>query len=84
MISTFFRVPPTSVNNDEDKTALDMWLQTIRHVYDAECMTTLQCKSIALELAEKVDLIASKLIITLRAIIQHARLIEQEFTNIET
>lgn len=80
----FCRVPPTTNNSDEDRTALDMWLKTIRQLYDSECMTTLQCKSIAAELQEKVNLVASKYTNKLREILTQSNFIEREFSNIQT
>lgn len=60
-----------------------MWLKTIRQTYDPECMTALQCKSIAAELQEKVNEIASTLTFQLRDILAQSHLIECEFSNIQ-
>lgn len=79
-----YRVPPTTVNSDEDRTALDLWLKTIRQIYEPECMTTLQCKSIAAELLDKVNEMASKLTINLREILCQSNMIECEFNNLKT
>lgn len=62
--------------------ALDLWLKTIRQMYDPECMTALQCKSIAGDLQEKVNLIALQYTDKLREIIGQSRLIEREVINL--
>ncbi|KRT81992.1 hypothetical protein AMK59_6107 [Oryctes borbonicus] len=77
------RVPPITIQNVEDGTALKRWMQEARQLYESECMTTLQCKSISAELAEKVSHLAAVATSTLRELLNHIQMIETEFNNLK-
>ncbi|KAI4459900.1 inscuteable [Holotrichia oblita] len=77
------RVPPITIQNVEDGTALKRWMQEARQLYEPECMTTLQCKSISAELAEKVSHLAAVATSTLRELLNHIQMIEAEFDNLK-
>lgn len=77
------RVPPITIQDVEDGTALKRWMQEARQLYESECMTTLQCKSILAELAEKVSHLAAVATSTLRELLSHIRMIEGEFENLK-
>lgn len=55
----------------------------MRYNYEPECMTALQCKSIAGDLAERVNQLATVVTLTLRDIINYNEVIENEFENIK-
>lgn len=58
-------------------------MQEARQLYEPECMTTLQCKSISAELAEKVSHLAAVATSTLRELLNHIQMIEAEFDNLK-
>ncbi|XP_023311619.1 protein inscuteable homolog [Anoplophora glabripennis] len=79
------RVPPIPSNGiDVDNKAVQRWMDEARQNYEQECMTTLQCKSIAGELNQKVSHLASCLTTTLRGILSHARCIEMEYKKLNS
>ncbi|KAJ8921521.1 hypothetical protein NQ315_003139 [Exocentrus adspersus] len=79
------RIPPIPSNGTEvDNKAVQMWLDEARLNYEQECMTTLQCKSIAGELNLKVTHLASLHTATLRAIVSHARCIDMEYRKLNS
>lgn len=51
-------------------------------MYDQECMTTLQCKSIAAELNQKVSTHAAVITTNIRSIISHSKCIEREYETL--
>ncbi|XP_065169411.1 protein inscuteable homolog isoform X2 [Atheta coriaria] len=59
-----------SLETIEERSALDCWIRQQKHNYEPECMTTLQCKSIAAELNTQVNNQAVKTSSVLRNIIQ--------------
>ncbi|KAG5869392.1 Protein inscuteable-like protein [Gonioctena quinquepunctata] len=77
------RVPPIpTIESDVDNAAVEMWMKEARQHYEQECMTTLQCKSIAGELNQKVSHLAACSTATIRGIISHSRCIEMEYGNL--
>ncbi|XP_074034069.1 protein inscuteable homolog [Leptinotarsa decemlineata] len=78
------RVPPipTIDSSDVDNAAVEKWMKEARQTYEQECMTTLQCKSIAAELNQKVAHLATSFTASIRAVISHSRCIEMEYQNL--
>lgn len=62
---------------------VNYWLKELVGVYDPECMSTLQCKSIIGELMEKVNHLASDITGTVRDLLGYFKLVEEEFGNIK-
>ncbi|XP_031358874.1 protein inscuteable homolog isoform X1 [Photinus pyralis] len=60
------------------------WLQETKYLYETECTATLQCKSIAAELNQKVALLATSLTSRLRKVLSDSETILSEFNNIKT
>ncbi|XP_017783629.1 PREDICTED: protein inscuteable homolog [Nicrophorus vespilloides] len=77
------RVPPTTVESVEEGTALKKWMDDMRRMYEPECMITLQTKSIAGDLADRVSQIASNLTYPLRQLIHYNGLVEKEFDSLK-
>lgn len=59
------------------------WLKDARMLYEAECMTTLQCKSISAELTQKVLNLASRITSPIREVLIQTQIIEKEFDNLK-
>lgn len=76
-----FRIP--SLNIDKEPASVQRWLQEVRNLYEPECMTALQCKSIAAELTQKVAFIATRMTAALRKILVDSELIITEFANVK-
>lgn len=52
-------------------------------LYEAECMTTLQCKSISAELTQKVLNLAARITSPIREVLIQWHTIEKEFANLK-
>ncbi|KAJ8930514.1 hypothetical protein NQ314_016676 [Rhamnusium bicolor] len=79
------RVPPIHTNGIEvDNKAVQRWLDEARQIYEQECMTTLQCKSIAGELNQKVIHLAACSTTIIRGLLSHSRCIEMEYQNLNS
>ncbi|XP_066142000.1 protein inscuteable homolog isoform X1 [Euwallacea fornicatus] len=79
------RVPPiptdgTNINNS----AVLRWLEEARESLEQECTTTLQCKSIAAELAQKVSHLAACSTTILRGLLSHCRCIEMDYKHLNS
>lgn len=59
------------------------WLNEVDQLYEPECMTTLQCKSIANDLARQVAEMAENLTNPIRNMLAHSRIIIKEFNKIK-
>ncbi|KAK4881524.1 hypothetical protein RN001_004843 [Aquatica leii] len=70
-------------NVNSQPLSVQKWLQEARDLYEPECTTALQCKSIAAELNQKVALLAARLTTTLRKILADSEMILVEFNNIK-
>nr|XP_022908020.1 protein inscuteable homolog [Onthophagus taurus] len=75
------RVPPLHENLES---SCKLWQDEIRYLYDAECMTTLQSKSIAADLNEKVSFLASVATCHLTNLLRDIKMIESEFENLKS
>ncbi|RZC42648.1 inscuteable -like protein, partial [Asbolus verrucosus] len=62
--------------------ALEKWMAEIQNHYEQECMTTLQSKSIAGELNQKVAHMATYITTNIRNILSHSECIEMEYKNL--
>lgn len=79
-----FRLPPViKLTVGEENGAVRKWSQDMRFLYESECMTALQCKSIAAELHQKVLTLAAKLSSTVRNNLADLELLEKEFQNLQ-
>ncbi|KAJ8982941.1 hypothetical protein NQ317_005256 [Molorchus minor] len=79
------RVPPIEVNAVEtENKAVQRWLDEAGQTYEQECMTTLQCKSIAGELNQKVSQLAACATTIIRGILSHSRCIEMEYRKLNS
>ncbi|KAK9884619.1 hypothetical protein WA026_007459 [Henosepilachna vigintioctopunctata] len=78
------RVPPTHIEDETDDKAVVLWFHESRYRYDPECMISLQCKSIAAELNEKVSFLANSLTNKLKEILLHSNHIEAEWQKINS
>lgn len=58
------------------------WMTEIKHHYEQECMTTLQAKSIAGELHQKVANIATDTTASIKDILTHSECIKLEYKNL--
>ncbi|CAG9815714.1 unnamed protein product [Phaedon cochleariae] len=81
------RVPPIPTPFDvfsdlPDKAAASLWARETRQSFEPECMTTLQGKSIAGELNQKVSQRASQVTGVLRGVLTLSRCIETEYRNL--
>lgn len=65
-----------------DNRSVQKWLEEIKYMYEQECMTTLQSKSIAAELNHKVSNFASSITAKIRNIVYSSRCIEREYENL--
>lgn len=59
------------------------WLNEVEQLYEPECMTTLQSKSIANDLARQVTQIADNLTMPIKDMLHHSRIILVEFNKIK-
>ncbi|KAJ8960488.1 hypothetical protein NQ318_013772 [Aromia moschata] len=64
--------------------AVERWMDEARQNYEQECMTTLQCKSIAGELNQKVTHMAACATTIVRGILSHSRCIEMEYRSLNS
>lgn len=78
-----FRVPPVSIDTVEQHKAMQHWLEETRLLYEAECTTALQTKSIFAELQEKVNGMASTLTFSLRDLLHKSTIIHRQFDFIK-
>lgn len=67
----------------EENPSVRNWLENVRMLYEAECMTTLQCKSISAELTQKVLNLAARITSPIRAVLTQSHVIEKEFDNLK-
>lgn len=74
------RLPEFSLKTDN--ASVLTWSKEIRKNFEAECMTTLQSKSITAELNEKIDHLANSITSDIRTIIAHSASIETEYQNL--
>ncbi|KAL1516448.1 hypothetical protein ABEB36_000363 [Hypothenemus hampei] len=65
-----------------DDKATQCWLQEVKLYVEQECTTSLQCKSIAMELNQKVNRLAACTTIILRGLLSHCRCIEMDFNQV--
>lgn len=79
-----FRLPPViRLTVGEENGAVRKWSQDMRFIYESECMTALQCKSIAAELNQKVLTLATKLSSSVRHCLADLESLEKEFQNLQ-
>ncbi|KAJ3664634.1 hypothetical protein Zmor_000187 [Zophobas morio] len=71
---------PELLKND----AVQKWMHEIRHQYDQECMTTLQAKSIAADLHQKVANMATYTTTNIKNIISHSECLQEEFKTLNS
>ncbi|KAF5286332.1 hypothetical protein FQA39_LY04230 [Lamprigera yunnana] len=71
------------LNTNVEPPSVNKWLHEIKDLYEPECTTALQCKSIAAELNQKVALLAARLTTNLRNILSDSEIILTEFNNIK-
>jgi hypothetical protein len=64
--------------------AVQTWMNEIRHLYQQECMTTLQSKSIAGELNQKVAHMATYTTTNIKNILSRSECIEREYKNLNS
>ncbi|KAL3276534.1 hypothetical protein HHI36_011909 [Cryptolaemus montrouzieri] len=76
------RVPPIHIEDETDDKAVTLWLKENRSRYDPECMISLQSKSIAAELNEKVAYLANTVTSKLRDMLVHSNHIEAQWRKI--
>ncbi|KAF7273345.1 spindle orientation adaptor protein inscuteable isoform X2 [Rhynchophorus ferrugineus] len=77
------RVPPIHTDGVTiDNKAVLWWLEEAKLSIEQECMTMLQCKSIAAELSQKVNHFAACSTNMLRGLLSHARCIEMDYKNL--
>lgn len=57
------------------------WLEEMHELYEPECMTTLQCKSLAGDLLQKTGYLASKITADLKQVLVDSEIIKREFDN---
>lgn len=72
-------MPPPHIEDETDDGAVKLWLQELKPKYDPECMISLQCKSIAAELNEKVAYMANTLTAKFREMLQLSNHIESQW-----
>ncbi|XP_044757191.1 protein inscuteable homolog [Coccinella septempunctata] len=78
------RVPPTHIEDSTDDKAVKLWLQENKSKYDTECMISLQSKSIAAELNEKVAYMANSLTAKFREMLRLSNHIESEWRTLNS
>ncbi|XP_044259470.1 protein inscuteable homolog isoform X2 [Tribolium madens] len=67
-----------------DNDAVQTWMTEIKHHYEQECMTTLQSKSIAGELHQKVANMATYTISSIKKVLAHSECIQREYKNLNS
>ncbi|XP_045467530.1 protein inscuteable homolog [Harmonia axyridis] len=78
------RVPPIHIENETDDDAVKLWLQENKSRYDPECMISLQSKSIAAELNEKVAYLANSVTAKFREMLRMSNHIESEWRQLNS
>ncbi|PSN45369.1 hypothetical protein C0J52_07538 [Blattella germanica] len=69
-------------NPDSEKGPVQQWLGELSTLYEPECMTTLQSKSLAIDLSHQVALMAATATDTVKMLQDSTKLISTEFTKL--
>lgn len=75
-------MPPVHTHLGDVNGAVQMWMDQIRHNYEQECMTTLQCKSIVADLNSKVQQMAAEMVVEIRDVLGKSKAIVGEYLNL--